>query len=91
MCNDYEQHIAWAEYVKPMQALELGIPTEQSELDLPRADDIKINDTGPVMRAAGNGIELVPMNFGFPPAGPRGGPGSTSGRRGGISTRAVAA
>jgi putative SOS response-associated peptidase YedK len=74
MCNDYEQHIAWAEYCKLMQALEMGIPTEQSELDLPQADDIKINDTGPVMRAAGNGIELVPMNFGFPPSGPRGGP-----------------
>jgi putative SOS response-associated peptidase YedK len=74
MCNDYEQHIAWAEYIKLMQALELGIPTEQSELDLPRADDIKINDTGPVMRAAGNGIELVPMGFGFPPSGPHGGP-----------------
>src|SRR6201747_661544 len=74
MCNDYEQHIAWAEYIKLMQALELGIPTGQSELDLPRADDIKINDTGPVMAAAGNGIELVPMGFGFPPSGPRGGP-----------------
>ena len=57
-----------------LQALELGIPTDQSELDLPQPDDIKINDTGPVMRAAGNGIELVPMSFGFPPAGPRGGP-----------------
>jgi putative SOS response-associated peptidase YedK len=74
LCNDYEQHIAWAEYIKLMQALELGIPTGQSELDLARADDIKINDTGPVMRAAGNGIELVPMGFGFPPSGPRGGP-----------------
>jgi putative SOS response-associated peptidase YedK len=74
MCNDYEQHILWAEYCAMMQALELGIPTQQSELDLPRADDIKINDLGPVMRAAGNGIELVPMNFSFPPSGPRGGP-----------------
>jgi putative SOS response-associated peptidase YedK len=74
MCNDYEQHILWAEYCATMQALELGIPTQQSELDLPRADDIKINDLGPVMRAAGNGIELVPMNFSFPPTGQRGGP-----------------
>jgi putative SOS response-associated peptidase YedK len=56
-----------------MQALELGIPTQQTELDLPVADDIKINDVGPIMRAAGNGIELVPMNFSFPPSGPRGG------------------
>src|SRR6195952_2465832 len=73
MCNDYEQDIAWADYCKMMQTLELGIPSEQSALDLPRADDIRINDTVPVMRAAGNGIELVAMNFSFPPSGPRGG------------------
>lgn len=72
MCNDYEQHVRWAEYRKAMEALELGIPTQQSERDLPVSDDIRINDQGPVMRAAGNGIELVPMNFGFPPEG-RGG------------------
>ena len=74
MCNDYEQHIRWKEYCDMMQALELGIPTQQSELDLPQADDIKINDMGPVMRAAGNGIALAPMNFSFPPSSPRGGP-----------------
>jgi putative SOS response-associated peptidase YedK len=73
MCNDYEQHIRWAQYCAMMQAAELGIPTQQSELDLPVADDIKINDMGPVMRAAGNVIKLVPMNFSFPPSG-RGGP-----------------
>lgn len=73
MCNDYEQHVAWAEYCKLMQELELGIPTGQTEADLPQADDIKINDIGPVMRAAGNGIELASMKFGFPPTG-RGGP-----------------
>ncbi len=74
MCNDYEQHIRWKEYCDMMQALELGVPTQQIELDLPQADDIKINDMGPVMRAAGNGIELVAMNFSFPPSSPRGGP-----------------
>jgi putative SOS response-associated peptidase YedK len=52
MCNDYEQHVRWAEYRKLMQALDLMIPSHQSELDLPQADDIRINDTGPVMRAA---------------------------------------
>ncbi|CAH1661527.1 Abasic site processing protein [Chelatococcus asaccharovorans] len=56
-----------------MQDLELGIPTQQTELDLPEADDIKINDRGPVMRAAGNHVELASMNFSFPPSG-RGGP-----------------
>ncbi|PAP91994.1 SOS response-associated peptidase family protein [Mesorhizobium wenxiniae] len=74
MCNAYEQHVKWVEYVQMMQALELGIPTQQTELDLPESDDIRINDTAPVMRAAGNGIELVPMNFSFPPSNPKGGP-----------------
>ena len=73
MCNDYEQHIRWAQYCTMMQAAELGVPTKQSQDDLPQSDDIKINDMGPVMRAAGNVIELVPMNFSFPPSG-RGGP-----------------
>lgn len=74
MCNDYEQHVAWAEYCRLMQELELEIPAHQTELDLPQADDIKIGDLGPVMRASGNVIELAQMTFGFPPAGPRGGP-----------------
>ncbi len=74
MFNDYEQHVTWAAYCKMMQALELGIPTQQSELDLSQADDIRINDMGPVVRVAGNGVELVAMNFSFPPSGPRGGP-----------------
>ena len=74
MCNDYEQHVRWVEYCKMMQALDLAIPNHQSEADLPQADDVRINDTGPVMRAAGNEIELVPMTFAFPPGRPRGAP-----------------
>ena len=35
MCNNYQQHVTWEAYCAAMQALELGIPTEQSELDLP--------------------------------------------------------
>jgi len=74
MCNDYEQHVKWRVYCDMMQALALGTPTDQSERDLPQADDIRINDLGPVMRAAGNGIELTPMRFGFPPSAPKSGP-----------------
>ena len=53
MCNDYEQHIAWAEYCRMMQSLALDIPSHQTELDLPMACDIPINDPAPIMRAAG--------------------------------------
>jgi hypothetical protein len=37
MCNAYEQHVRWVEYCQMMQALELEIPTQQTELDLPQA------------------------------------------------------
>lgn len=50
MCNDYEQHIRWDQYCAMMQAAVLGMPTQQSHADLPQADDIKINDMGPVSR-----------------------------------------
>jgi putative SOS response-associated peptidase YedK len=74
MCNDYEQHIRYGEYCKMMQDLALGIPSHQTELDMPQADDIKIGDMAPVMRAAGNNVvELAQMRFGFPPSG-KGGP-----------------
>lgn len=42
MCNDYEQHMA--EYCRMMAALALKIPSHQTELDLPQADDVRIND-----------------------------------------------
>ncbi|MDR3476104.1 MAG: SOS response-associated peptidase [Devosia sp.] len=74
MCNSYESFVLWQEYCAMMAGLDLGIPARQSEPDLPQAADIRIGDTAPVMRAAGNLIELVPMRFGFPPASPRGGP-----------------
>jgi putative SOS response-associated peptidase YedK len=74
MCNDYEQHVRWAEYRKMMQALELAIPARQTGVELPQADDVRINDIGPVMCADGNEIALVPMSFSLRPRRPRGAP-----------------
>lgn len=74
MCNDFEQHIAWGEYRELMRRLELTVLAQQNELDLPTADDVKIGDSGPVMRSTGDMIELVSMRFGFPPTNPNGGP-----------------
>ena len=71
MCNDYEQHIRYAEYLRALEEQGLAAPTHQSEADLPRADDIRIGDLGPVMRAEGEGgVALSPMRFGFPPPDP---------------------
>jgi putative SOS response-associated peptidase YedK len=74
MCNDYEQHIAYAQYAEAVRHLELTTPSTETAADLPQADDIRIGDMGTVIRAAGNGVELVQMKFGFPPPRPRAGP-----------------
>jgi putative SOS response-associated peptidase YedK len=57
-----------------MQNIALEVPTQQNELDLRQADDIRIGDEGPVMRKSGEQVELVAMRFGFPPAKPKAGP-----------------
>ncbi len=74
MCNEYEQQIAYAAYVRMMQDLELGMPTQQTEIDLPPSARVAITDVAPVMRAAGNIVELAQMRFSFPPPRPGGKP-----------------
>ncbi|KGD86362.1 SOS response-associated peptidase [Rhizobium sp. YS-1r] len=74
MCNDYEQRVTYAEYRKAMEAIDLRVPPHETELALLQADDIRIGDTGPVMRVAeGEAVELFPMTFGFPPPEAKGG------------------
>ena len=53
------------------EQLDLQLPSHQSEADLPQADNIRIGNSGPVVRTAGNGVELVRMTFGFPPSSPK--------------------
>lgn len=93
MCNDYEQHVSWAQYKKALESLSVTIPPRQGELDLKQADDVRINDIAPVMRAAGaNTIELAPMSFGFPPPRPKASPifnFRSEGRRFGDSKRCL--
>lgn len=92
MCNDYEQRVAYAQYAGAVRALELGLPASESEADLPQADDIRVGDLGPVMRAAGNGVELVQMRFGHPPPRPGAPPTfnfRSDGRRFGDSRRCI--
>src|SRR3954454_17250404 len=74
MCNDYEQHVRYAEYAAAICKLELSTPSAETEGDLPQLDDIRIGDMGSVVRAAGNGVELVQMRFGIPPPRPKAGP-----------------
>jgi len=50
------------------------MPTQQTEKDLPPAARVAITDVAPVMRAAGNVVELAQMRFSFAPPKPGGKP-----------------
>jgi len=70
MCNNYQFYLEYEAYCRLMQEIELGIPTQQSELDMPPAEDVRINDVAPVMRTKGNVVELAPMQWSFPASRP---------------------
>ena len=74
MCNDYEQHTSYAQYREAIRQLELTTPSTETAADLPQADDIRIGEMGSVLRAAGNGVELIQMKFGWPPPKPKAAP-----------------
>lgn len=74
MCNSYEQQVAYAAYRKAIAAADLATPASETEDDLPCAEDVKIGDIGPVLVVSGNGVELKPMTFGWPPPRPKAGP-----------------
>ncbi len=70
MCNTYQFYLEYEAYCRLMQDLALGIPTQQSELDMPPMEDVRINDVAPVMRTKGNVVELAPMKWSFPASRP---------------------
>lgn len=72
MCNAYEQQVTHAQYRKAIDALELAASSSVEALET--SGEVRIGDMGPVLRAAGNGVELVLMRFGWPPPRPKAGP-----------------
>ena len=71
VCNDYEQEIKFAGLQKLLDQLDLQLPAGQGPKDVRTAADIRIGERGPVVRAAGNGVEIAEMTFGFPPPKPK--------------------
>ena len=74
MCNSYEQRVGWAAYKAAMKVIELEVAHWNGEADLPQSDLVRISDAAPVLRLAGEAVELSQMQFGFPPLSPKGGP-----------------
>lgn len=69
MCNAYEQQVTEAQYRDAMRAAELEAASQVEHFPPPA--EIRIGDMGPVLRAAGNGVELILMRFGWPAPRPK--------------------
>jgi putative SOS response-associated peptidase YedK len=74
MCNDYERHIEWAAYEAALAEARLGITTDAGPHQLSAADDVRVGDMAPIVRAQGNVTELTTLRWGFAPARPGGAP-----------------
>jgi len=72
MCNTFEQQIAYKAYVAAIEKAGLAPALGQSERDLPPKKYVRVQDAAPVVRVAGNGVELASMRWSFP-AGRAGG------------------
>lgn len=90
MCNEYEFQLKYDEYAEMMHSVDIGTP--EPSFALPYLASVRIGDTAPVIRAAGNGAELALMKFGFPPPRPKASPVfnfRSEGRRFGDSNRCL--
>lgn len=68
MCNDFERQIEWEKFKAALDAAKLGLSVAVQTNRLALVADTRVNDTAPVIVAAGNGVDLGPMRWGFTPA-----------------------
>ncbi len=65
MCNDYQQHVTHKLLLDTADQLDLGLTDQASHAPWQEANDIRVGQLGPVLRAAGNGTQLASMVFGL--------------------------
>jgi len=74
MCNDYGNHIAYAEYAEAMRQLSMPIRAPLSPPNLEPRSDIWPTEVAPLFRRHGDGVELAQLQWGFPPSSSKGRP-----------------
>ena len=72
MCNDYGNHVAYAEYVEALRKARIPIVHPLGPPNLEPRDDIWPTEIAPVFRRYGDGVELTRLAWGFEPANPKG-------------------
>lgn len=70
MCNDYGNHVAYAEYAEALRQLQMPIVAPIARPNLEPRDDIWPTETAPIIRRMGEGVELAQLRWGFEPPNP---------------------
>ena len=65
MCNDYGNHVAYAEYAQALERLGMPILAPALAPNLEPRDDIWPTEVAPVIRRREHGVELVQLRWVF--------------------------
>jgi putative SOS response-associated peptidase YedK len=74
MCNDFGNHVPYDAYLHAFREIRIPLRRPEAAPNLEPRDDIWPTDPAPVIRRRADGVELVQLRWGFPPARPKGAP-----------------
>ena len=74
MCNDFGNRVPYDEYLRAFSEIRVPLRWPTAAPNLEPRDDIWPTETAPVIRRREEGVELVQLRWGFPPARPKGAP-----------------
>lgn len=72
MCNDFGNHVAYAEFWEALRKASLPIKAPLGPPNLEPRSDIWPTETAPIFRRYDDGVQLASFRWGFPPSSPKG-------------------
>jgi putative SOS response-associated peptidase YedK len=74
MCNDFGNNVSYSAYLEAFSQIRAPVLFPVAAPNLEVRHDIWPTETAPVFRRRKEGVELVQLRWGFPPAWPKGAP-----------------
>jgi putative SOS response-associated peptidase YedK len=74
VCNDFGNRIPYSAYIEAFSQTRLPLKVPDAAPNLEPRDDIWPTETAPVLRRAGNSVELAQLRWGLGPGRPKAGP-----------------
>jgi len=71
MCNDFGNHVAYAEFVEALRQARMPIRAPIAPPNLEPRDDIWPTEIAPVFRRFEDGVEMARLRWGFAPPNPK--------------------